>query len=125
MATVEHIALKARDLERTEVFYRLLGGQISRQPGGTRLSVSFGSGSRLLFDQTDALFEVGALSYMGIELDNFPEVDALLERLKSTVSIGRDLRDEFREATGPYGFFVTDPDGYPVKVFKYHTAQTD
>lgn len=120
MAVLEHVAFKAHDLDRTRAFYRLLGAETSLH--GERLFATFASGTRLIFDRSDVRPDVAALTYLGLELDSFDEVDALFTRLSEQVSIGRDVREGYRHATGPYGFFVTDPDGYVLKVFKYHDA---
>ena len=117
---LEHVALKASDLGRTELFYQGLGGRTSRHVGGKRLFVELGGGSRLIFDAAQVVPDVGAITYLGLELPDFPAVDAAFARLASSAALGRDIREDYRTATGPYGFFVRDPDGYSVKVFKYN-----
>lgn len=121
MALLEHVAFQARELDRTQAFYELLGAETSRQAGGKRLFVTLDSPTRLIFDHTDSPPDVSAVTYLGIELDSFEEVDTLFTLLSERASIQRDLREEYRHAAGPYGFFVADPDGYVIKVFKYHT----
>lgn len=37
--------------------------------------------------------------------------------------IERDLREAYRNAGGPHGFFVLDPSGYRVKIFRYNAAR--
>ena len=122
MPGLEHVALKASNLDRTRAFYAALGAELSPHAGGERLFVTFGSGTRLIFDQVDSPPDVSAVTYLGLELDSFAEVDALVTDLTGQAEIRRDMREEHRHATGPYGFFVADPDGYLIKVFKYHTA---
>ncbi|KEF34699.1 hypothetical protein RDMS_05615 [Deinococcus sp. RL] len=122
MAVLEHVAFKASDLNRTRAFYDLLGAETSLHRGGQRLFASFGGGTRLIFDHSEQAPDVSALTYLGLELDSFDEVDGLFTRLSEHVRIQRDVREQYRHATGPYGFFVTDPDGYVLKVFKYRDA---
>lgn len=123
MALLEHVAFKALDLDRTQTFYGALGAETSRHVGGTRLFATFDGGTRLIFDQTTSPPDVSALTYLGLELESFGEVDALFARLSELVPIRRDMREHYRHATGPYGFLVADPDGYVLKVFRYHTAE--
>lgn len=124
MALLEHIAFKASDLNQTQAFYELLGAETARHAGGARLFVTFEGRTRLIFDHADLPPDVSAVTYLGIELATLEEVNGLFDRLPKQVAIQRDVREEYRHATGPYGFFVTDPDGYLIKVFKYHTAET-
>lgn len=121
MAVLEHVAFKASDLDRTQAFYELLGAETSLH--GKRLFATFDGGTRLIFDHSDASPDVRAVTYLGLELDSFDEVDALFARLSGQVSIQRDVREEYRHTTGPYGFFVSDPSGYVIKVFKYREAE--
>lgn len=120
MAVLEHVAFKARDLDRTQAFYKLLGAETSLR--GERLFATFHGGTRLIFDSATSAPDVRAVTYLGLELDSFAEVDALFTQLSEQTGVQRDLREQYRHATGPYGFFVTDPDGYVLKVFKYHDA---
>lgn len=122
MAALEHVALRGLDLARTQSFYASLGAETCLQAEGERLTVNFGAGTRLIFDRSHTAPEVSALSYLGLELDSVDEVDDLFVRLSTQTTIHNDLRGKYRDATGPYGFFVADPDGYVLKVFKYHTA---
>lgn len=123
MALLEHVAFRALNLDRTQAFYEALGAQTSRHVAGERLFATFDSGTRLIFDHTTSPPDVSALTYLGLELESFGEVDGLFTRLSELVPIRRDVREQYRHATGPYGFFVADPEGYVVKVFKYHTAE--
>ncbi|BDP43524.1 hypothetical protein DAETH_34930 (plasmid) [Deinococcus aetherius] len=123
MPLLEHVALKALDLGRTQVFYEALGANVSRPAGGQRLFATFDGRTRLIFDQVDFSPDSGALTYLGLELASFDEVDALFTRLATQANIHRDMREEYSHATGPYGFFVLDPDGYVVKVFKYNATE--
>lgn len=120
MPTLEHVALKARDLALTDAFYTALGARTSRHAAGTRLFAEFNTRTHLIFDATDLLPDVSAITYLGLELESDAEVDALIEHLSQQFQIARDVRDQYRHTTGPYGFFVNDPDGYVLKVFKYH-----
>lgn len=119
MPKLEHVALGALDLGQTRAFYEKLGGAASFQ-GEKRLTVVFGDGCRLIFDLVNALPGAGAVTYLGLELPEFGEVDAAFARFAGCANMGRDMRADYAKASGPYGFFVRDPSGYPVKVFKYN-----
>ncbi|AZI44686.1 VOC family protein (plasmid) [Deinococcus psychrotolerans] len=123
MAALEHVALKALNLERTADFYQALGAVISRHDEGRRLFAEFSSGSRLIFDAVATAPDPSALTYLGLELDSECEVDDLIASLTDQSSGVQDMRQDYRQKTGPYGFFVTDPDGYLIKVFKYHNQE--
>lgn len=79
MALLEHVAFKARDLGRTQAFYELLGAETSLR--GERLFATFHGETRLIFDRSETAPDVGALAYLGLELESFEEVDALFARL--------------------------------------------
>lgn len=118
-ATLEHIALKALNLDQTQAFYARLGGQTERHGQGQRLFVRLDGGSRLIFDQSDTVYPE-TVTYLGLELPDFAAVDASFAEFSGTPALDRDVRETYRHATGPYGFFVRDPSGYVVKVFKYN-----
>ena len=117
-AILEHIALKARDLDLMDVFYSRLGGRTS-WPSWERLLIEFDGGSRLMFDRAGAV-DAGAMTSLGVELADFAAVDASFLRFSDNPALDRDLRETYRHATGPYGFLVRDPSGYMVKVFNYN-----
>lgn len=120
MPTLEHVALKAHNLTLTEEFYAALGAKTSRHAAGQRLFAEFEQRTRLIFDATDSAPETSAVTYLGVELESDAAVDALFERFSEQFQIARDVREQYRHNTGPYGFFVADPDGYVLKIFKYH-----
>ncbi|CAN5844462.1 hypothetical protein BH24DEI2_BH24DEI2_15750 [soil metagenome] len=119
MPRIQHIALKTNDLERTRAFYKLLGleGDLNTKVG--RMWLKFDDGFTLIFDYSNELLHPATLNYLGLELADFEAVDRMFERLAPHISIERDLREKYREAQGPYGFFVEDPNGYTIKIFKY------
>lgn len=117
---VEHLALKALDLAQTDAFYTLLGAKTSRHAAGQRLFAEFGSGTRLIFDAADSAPNASAVTYIGLELESVQAVDELFARVSASTRISRDAREQYRHDPGPYGFFVSDPDGYVLKVFNYH-----
>ena len=123
MPRIQHIALKTNDLESTRTFYALLGleGDLNSEVG--RMWLNFEDGFTLIFDRSDKKPDRGTLTYLGLELTSFEAVDRMFEKLASQVSIGRDLREDYRNAQGPYGFFVEDPNGYVIKVFKYNEPE--
>ncbi|AFZ66454.1 VOC family protein [Deinococcus peraridilitoris] len=121
MPQLEHVAFKAVNLPQTEAFYHNLGAHVSWHNAAQRLFVGFSRGSRLIFDKAETAVNPSAVVYIGIELPDFQAVDqAFIRCASSSAVLGRDMRETYRSATGPYGFFVQDPDGYVVKVFKYH-----
>lgn len=120
MALLEHVAFKAGNLDRTQAFYQALGVATSRPGGGERLFATFDSGTRLIFDHTPSAPDTSAVTYLGLELESFGKVDELFTRLFRQMDIRQDMREEYRHKAGPYGFSVSDPDGYVVKVFNYH-----
>ncbi len=122
MSRIQHIALKTSDLERTRAFYKLLGLEADFNLKVGRLWLNFEDGFTLIFDCSDEKPDPATLTYLGLELASFGAVDEMFEKLAPQVSIERDLRETYRDAQGPYGFFVEDPNGYVIKVFKYNES---
>jgi len=117
---VQHLALKSRDLAATRRFYHeLLGLEVAGFREGELVAFWLEGGFVLRFDFTEEDFTPAGLSYFGLELPSFADVDAWFEQLKGRAPIVRDLRPEFADRPGPYGFLLRDPDGYVVKLFKY------
>ena len=85
-----------------------------------RVWLDFADGFTLIFDRTDEPLHPSAVQYLGLELESFGAVDAVYQRVAPHVKMGRDMRELYREAQGPYGFFIEDPNGYRIKVFKYN-----
>ncbi len=123
MPRIQHVALRTNDLEHTRAFYKLLGLEGDLNPKVGRLWLNFADGFTLIFDYSDKESEPGTLTYLGLELASFEAVDRMFEKLTPKISIGRDLREAYRNAQGPYGFFVEDPNGYTLKVFKYNEPE--
>lgn len=123
MTRLQHIALKTNDLEATRAFYlELLGLQGRYDAGSGHLWVNFEDGFVLRFDRSDDVPNASAVQYLGLELTSFKAVDHMYEYLTPHVPVSRDLREIYRYAQGPYGFFVGDPNGYLIKVFRYTTS---
>lgn len=122
MPRLQHIALKTSRLEATRDFYRdTLGLLDVRYDGeGGTVWVNFPDGFVLRFDRTSVLPDPGALTYLGLELENFAQVDSMYQKLSASLPIERDLRENYRHRQGPYGFILRDPNGYAIKVFKYN-----
>lgn len=121
MTRLQHLALKANELEATRAFYLELlelPGRFEAESG--HLWINFRDGFVLRFDRTDEVVNPGAVRYLGLELGSFEAVDRMHSHLTPRVSIARDLREAYRDARGPYGFFVADPNGYLIKVFRYN-----
>jgi catechol 2,3-dioxygenase-like lactoylglutathione lyase family enzyme len=119
---IQHLALKTNDLEGTYTFYTDILGcdDAKRDPEGGRIWLNFADGFTLIFDRSDETLHPSTVQYLGLELEDFGAVDRMYQKIAPHVAIGRDMRDLYREAQGPYGFFVKDPNGYQIKVFKYN-----
>jgi len=116
----QHLALKSRDLAETRRFYHgMLGLEVAGFREGELVAFRLQDGFVLRFDFTEEAFTPAGLSYFGLELPSFADVDTWFGRLKGRVPIVRDLRPRFADRPGPYGFLLRDPDGYVVKLFKY------
>ncbi len=72
-------------------------------------------------DFAEIVLMVEAVQYLGLELASFGAVDEMYEHVANYAPTGRDLRETYRHAQGPYGFFIADPNGYLIKVFRYNT----
>lgn len=113
---IQHVALKTNDLEKTSTFYKdVLGcsGGYVAEVGRVRLD--FTDSFTLIFDRTDEPLHPSA-QYLGLELEDFGAVDRLYQKVAAHVAVGRDMRELYREVRGPYGFFIEDPNGYPISV---------
>lgn len=121
MTRLQHLVLKTNDLRATCTFYL----ELLRLPGrcdaaAGHLWVNFDDGFVLRFDRSEDAPNAGAVQYLGLELASFEAVDKMYGYLAVHASIDRDLRETYRHARGPYGFFVTDPNDYLVKIFRYN-----
>lgn len=121
MITIDHLALKTTDLLATYRFYHEqlgLAADYNLEVG--RLWVEGANAVRLIFVQADTAPDPEAVAFIGLELADFAAVDALYARLAATLTIERDVRETYRHTKGPYGFFILDPNGYRLKIFRYH-----
>ena len=119
---LQHLALKTADLGATHVFYTELlelSGRCDAESG--HLWVNFDDGFVLRFDRSEDAPNASAVQYLGLELASFGAVDKMYEHVANCAPTGRDLRETYRHAQGPYGFLIADPNGYLVKVFRYNT----
>lgn len=117
---LEHIALKANELTLSRAFYHDLGAETGLSETGERLTVQFSTGPRLFFDLASTPINPAILSYIGLEMSSFNAVDAIFQQMFEKWPIRLDLRERYRTVTGPYGFFIDDPNGYSLKVFHYN-----
>ena len=127
MVRLQHIALKTNHLEKTRTFYKdVLGLEEANYDSEVgRLWLSLEDGFTLIFDRSDETLSAATVKYLGLELPDFQTVDRMYERLAPQVEMGRDMRELYRHERGPYGFFVEDPNGYTIKVFKYNYANQE
>jgi catechol 2,3-dioxygenase-like lactoylglutathione lyase family enzyme len=125
MPRLQHIALKTQFLEATRDFYAQTLGLPGVRCDDERgvVWVSFPDGFVLRFDHATSPPDPGAITYLGLELDDFGAVDTLYQKLADLLPIERDLRQTYRHQQGPYGFILRDPNGYALKVFKYNLPQ--
>ena len=122
MPHLQHIALKTEDLELIRAFYKdVLGLEEANYNADIgRLWLSLEDGFTLIFDRTEEEMTDSSLTYLGLELPDFAAVDAMFKQVSAHASVEKDMREQYRHAQGPYGFFVRDPNGYRIKVFKYN-----
>ena len=118
---IQHLALKTNDLGATYAFYNDVLGCLGRcDPEVGRIWLDFADGFTLIFDRTDKPLDPEVVQYLGLELKDFGAVDRMYRKVLPHVRVGRDMRELYRDKRGPYGFFIEDPNGYRIKVFKYN-----
>ena len=119
---LQHLALKTGAFKQTYTFYTdMLGCRDARcdaQVG--RIWLNFADGFTLIFDHVDEPLNPLTVQYLGLELPSFAAVDEMYQQVAPHAELGRDMRELYREARGPYGFFIYDPNGYRIKVFCYN-----
>lgn len=125
MLRLQHIALQTNNLERTRAFYKdVLGLEEANYDADIgRLWLSLKGGFTLIFDRSDDVPSASTVKYLGLELPDFKAVDRMYEKLAPQAEMGRDMRELYRHKQGPYSFFVKDPNGYTIKVFKYNYVE--
>ena len=121
MARMQHIALRTNNLERTRAFYvNDLGLEEANYDADVgRLWLSLEDGFTLIFDRSSETLSPLSITYLGLELSSFAAVDQMFTNVSALYDIEKDLRERYRHAQGPYGFFMRDPNGYRLKIFKY------
>ncbi len=121
MARLQHIALQTNDLEQTRAFYKVLGLEEANYDANIgRLWLNLEDGFTLIFDRSEETLSASTVKYLGLELPDFKAVDRMYEKLAPQAEMGRDMRELYSHKQGPYGFFIQDPNGYTIKVFKYN-----
>ncbi len=112
---IQHVALASRDVAAAHRFYAgRLGLPVGNfDPEGGLLALRLADGFVLRFEAGPA----PGVRFLGLELESFEAVDQAYRRFSDRVVL--DLRARYRNRPGPYGFFLEDPDGYRVKLFKY------
>ena len=125
MTRIQHVALRTQDLGASCRFYaEVLGVATGRTDEAVgRAWLDFPDGFTLIFDYAETPPDPPTLTYLGLELESFAAVDELVEKLEASVVIERDMRETYRNARGPYGFFIRDPNGYRLKVFTYNDGE--
>lgn len=125
--TVDHLHLKCNDLENTRAFYKqFLDVNELHYHDEEQLSVLSIDRNQFViqFQQADQTVENTGnhLGFIGLELESFHEVDQMIKTAEEQYPelLGKDMRDQFRNEKGPYGFFIEDPTGYTLKIFKYN-----
>jgi lactoylglutathione lyase len=127
-ASIEHVALWTRDVERLAAFYRdYFGASVGERyenpaKGFASRFVSFGAGARLELMSTTRLDPVEAprgaqrfgLTHVALALGSESAVDALTARLRAD---GYEVLDgPRRTGDGYYESVVLDPDGNRVEI---------
>ena len=123
---LQHLALKTNGFEQTYTFYTdILGCSDARYEAVVgRIWLDFADGFTLIFDRADEPLNPQTVQYLGLELPSFAAVDEMYQQVASHAELGRDMRELYREAKGPYGFFICDPNGYRIKVFCYNEGSS-
>lgn len=127
MPRLQHIALMTNDLERTRAFYKDVLGleEANYDPNIGRLWLRLEDEFTLIFDRSGEAVFSSSIRYLGLELTDFAAVDQMYEKVSSSQHIWRDMREFHRHKQGPYGFFLQDPNGYLIKVFKYNYVEPE
>lgn len=109
---LSHIALKTRDLKKTEEFYlKVLGLKVAfRHPPSMIFLTTPGSGDLLNFVKTSKR----ASGNQGLEHIGFKVSAAALKRLERKLD-EQDIAIEGRR--GDTAFYITDPNGYQIEYY--------
>jgi catechol 2,3-dioxygenase len=109
---LSHIALKTRDLKKTEEFYlKVLGLKVAfRHPPSMIFLTTPGSGDLLNFVKTSKR----SSGNQGLEHIGFKVSAAALKRLERKLD-EHDITVEGRR--GASAFYITDPNGYQIEYY--------
>ncbi len=122
---LQHLALKTDALKQTYAFYtEILGCGDARYDTGVGRIWLNADGFTLIFDHADEPLNPLTVQYLGLELPSFAAVDEMYQQVAPYAELGRDMRELYKAARGPYGFFVFDPSGYRIKVFCYNEGSS-
>lgn len=122
---LENLQLAVTDIDQTRNFYgEFLGLTELNYMHEHRLAV-FEVGDFVLRFKERESFERGArtpVDFIGLELSSFEAVDAAYDEALEHFPAQqiRDVRNEYADHPGPYGFYIHDPDGYRLKLYRYN-----
>ncbi len=109
---LSHIALKVRDLKKTEEFYvGVLGMKVAfRHPPSMLFLTTPGSGDLLNFVKSST----PARGHQGLEHLGFKATAASLKRLESKL---KEHGVKIAGRRGKSAFYITDPNGYQLEYY--------
>ena len=120
---IRHIALKVKDLAKTEDFYsRILGYVVEWRPDADNVYLTRDADNLALHRDAKTGGENSSLDHFGIMLKTPQDVDAWAEHLKSHgVALSKEPKTH---RDGARSFYCSDPEGNVIQ-FIYHPPIAD
>jgi catechol 2,3-dioxygenase-like lactoylglutathione lyase family enzyme len=115
-----HVALRVKDLTRSEAFYReLFGMQVVWRPDSRNVYLSSGADNLALHEipadeKTTVDGRPQALDHIGLVVGSTDSVDQLFRHAQQ--SGVRIVKDPKEHRDGSYSFYLADPDGTVIQV---------
>ncbi|MBI1884359.1 MAG: VOC family protein [Chlamydiae bacterium] len=115
---IRHIALKVRDIRKSEEFYTRLGFQVEWRPDGKNLYLSSGQDNLALHQVSSKISSIdGTLDHFGLLVRIPEEVDEWAEYLRSSGL--KFMKEPKTHRDGARSFYFQDPDGNVIQIL-YH-----